>query len=127
MPEQFIVHIDRRSGASCPAGGARSGKGSRRKYGRRYQEGLRSDLGVVIDLSAGGMRVLAGRVPKGDFEVCIKSSEGDVTVKARIAWSKRRGLTKRELGLEFLEVEEPVRRKLTSISSAHRVSQYAST
>jgi hypothetical protein len=95
--------------------------GCRRQYGRRYQDSLYSDLGPVLDLSAGGMRVLAARVPrKAVFKVTLMGLETTVTLKARVAWSRRRGFGKRELGLEFVEMDAETRTALTRISSAHR-------
>ncbi len=96
-------------------------RGCRRGHGRRYQEGLESTAGTVLDLSAGGMRVITRRRPPArDIQIALISEDGELCLDARCAWVKRVGVARFEVGYEFLAVDQAARDHLTRISSAHR-------
>jgi len=96
--------------------------GTRRKHGRLEQEAVMSGLGQVLDLSASGMRVLGRKsVPRGEFTTWIRGLGVSMTVRARVAWSKRRGMLRQELGLQFVNVTPDVARQLTDLAMSNRL------
>ena len=97
--------------------GRRSG---RRLPGRLPQEGLHCNLGPVLDLSAGGMRVLAKRPHHGELTVCVDGFDMSLRLQANIVWCERHGLRCYEMGLKFLYVAEEMGRVLSRISQMHR-------
>jgi hypothetical protein len=92
----------------------------RRVPGRMPQELLLSSLGPVLDLSAGGMRVLAVKPRSGQLDVRLVEATVSLTVRAKVAWAKRLGFRRYEVGLTFLEVDQNTAQLLTRISAAHR-------
>jgi hypothetical protein len=97
--------------------GSRDG---RRIPGRLPQEQLVCDLGPVLDLSAGGMRVLCTRPLLGKMDVGLRGSDFGVKLCTKVAWSRRLGFRRHEIGLTFLDVDEKVATMLSRISSDHR-------
>jgi hypothetical protein len=91
----------------------------RRAHGRRVQERLKCNLGPVLDLSRGGVRVLATRPLAGDVVVRIRTAELEVCLAGEIRWTRRLGLRRHEAGIEFRKVEPDDARKLTRIASDH--------
>lgn len=80
-----------------PARGAEN-----RRYGRLKGPGLSCSLGAVIDLSAGGVRVLSNRKVKGSTVVYFDTGDGQkLGVKTRIAWCQRVGFRTYLMGLQF--------------------------
>ena len=77
---------------------------NRRAQGRLPQELLRSNLGPVLDLSMGGMRVRCTRARKGDVDVELMELEEPVKLRAEVMWTRRQGLRRYEVGLKFLDV-----------------------
>jgi hypothetical protein len=95
----------------------------RRSHGRLLQEGVVCNLGVVLDLSAGGMRILSTRPAEGEKELHIKSFEADATVRADVVWCKRLGFRRHELGLRFKELNKETQQTLASIAMTNRLRQ----
>jgi c-di-GMP-binding flagellar brake protein YcgR len=95
----------------------------RRSHGRLLQEGVSCNLGVVLDLSAGGMRVLSTKATEGLKEVRIKSFDAEVIVHADVVWCKRLGFRRHELGLRFKELEKKTQQTLTNIAMTNRLRQ----
>jgi hypothetical protein len=91
----------------------------RRAHGRRMQERLKCNLGPVIDLSRGGIRVLATRPLSGETAVHITTSEMEVCLAGEVRWTRRLGIRRHEVGIEFTKVQPDDARKLTRISSDH--------
>ena len=92
----------------------------RRVPGRLPQEMLMSSLGPVLDLSAGGMRVLSRKPRSRDIDVKLVGADVSLTVRAQVAWSQRLGFRRHEVGLTFLEVDEATALLLARISNVHR-------
>ena len=92
----------------------------RRIPGRVPQERLVCDLGPVLDLSAGGMRVLGTRRRQGNLELTLWGGDLKLALQARVAWSRRLGFRRHEIGLTLLEVDETVTELLSRISADHR-------
>ncbi len=63
----------------------------RRTGGRLPQELLECNLGPVLDLSTGGMRVLCKRPHQGPLEACLRASQYSMTLSGQVVWSKRLG------------------------------------
>ncbi len=97
--------------------GSRDG---RRIPGRLPQEQLVSSLGPVLDLSAGGMRVLSTRPLLGTKDIGLRGGDFSVKLSTKVAWSRRLGFRRHEIGLTFLDVDEELGTMLSRISSDHR-------
>ncbi len=95
----------------------------RRNRGRLPQESLESDLGPVLDLSGGGMRVATRKAQKKGEELTVVLKEGSsrVALRARVAWVKKAGMFKHEIGLEFLNLSPELVRELTRICTNCRM------
>jgi c-di-GMP-binding flagellar brake protein YcgR len=93
----------------------------RRNRGRLSQEALETDLGPVLDLSGGGMRIHTRKSLKQGQELVVTLLESKLRLKARVAWIKKAGMFKQEIGLEFLEITEEISRALTRICTDHRM------
>ncbi len=92
---------------------------NRRRQGRIRVHGIGTSLGKVLDVSAGGARLRAGRTvpPEGSaIELAIDTIDGPITLKARIAWVKRTGFLSSEIGVEFVEIDAVARRAITNIA-----------
>ncbi len=95
----------------------------RRVPGRVVQELLISDLGPVLDLSPGGMRVLATRSRVGKLDVSLQGSDVSLTLRCNVAWSHRLGFRRHEIGLAFIDVDESAAGILARIAANHRARQ----
>ena len=92
----------------------------RRIPGRTPQELLYCTLGPVLDMSAGGMRVLSTKPWSGSLDVELMGADVSLTVRVKVAWVQRLGFRRHELGLTFVDVDEDVATILTRISAQHR-------
>jgi hypothetical protein len=113
---------------SLPMGAAREvppvpqvfGGENARRGGRVRVEMVSSSLGDVLDVSSTGMRVRCkggASCQKGDeLVVRLEALTRPVDIKARVAWVRRTGFRRRELGLEFCEVPAEVRRELAQLA-----------
>lgn len=102
---------------------ARSGDGSPmpRRTGRLSQHTLSCNLGRVLDISAGGMRVLARRVPRGFVDVNLVGHPLPGPLKAVRQWSRRVGWFRHEIGLKFDAVSPDVAQRLSNIACSCRL------
>ena len=75
-------------------------------------------LGLVVDVSRGGARVLAKQRFDGEGMVKIKTDGGMLVIQARVVWCARRGFRKYMLGLEFNGVTDEVSRVLESMATS---------
>ena len=90
----------------------------RRKSGRlREGETLACDLGSVVDLSAGGMRILGKRKLTGKLDVAFWDGERGLKLRAEVIWCKRLGFRKYVVGLEFRYLTTDDVRKLTELAT----------
>ncbi len=91
-----------------------------RRHGRLHTELLTCNLGVVIDLSASGMRVACHgrmRVQKDQalaMEVC--SVRGRLALKTRVIWTRKTGFFRYQVGLEFTEMTPALQVELREIA-----------
>ncbi len=99
----------------------RDAGGGRRAHGRIHQQALLSTLGPVLDLSAGGMRLLSTKRIDGEHDVMVLSGSGSVEVRARTCWCRRLGLFRFEVGMAFVGVPPQAARTLAAIAVSHRL------
>lgn len=106
-------------------GGADGGVPSNhRRHGRVVCQDLACSLGEILDLSASGMRVKAGRQAPPDgtmMTVVVRTFDGDLTLACKVVWNRRSGVFGRELGITFLNVDRKTQAALTRVgrASAH--------
>jgi hypothetical protein len=107
---------------NAPSGQGAASADGRRRSGRLEQEMLYCEYGKVLDLSAGGMRIVCRRVPPaGQLVIALHGIDETFKVKARVAWKKRIGLLKHEVGFQFLDVSPQLSRKLTNLATTCRM------
>ena len=94
----------------------------RRAHARLPQEALKCNLGEVLNLSLGGMRVRCTRAPKNNVVEVELTYEGEtMIVQAEVVRSNKVGFRKHELGLRFLDVDPETAKQLTRVSLNHWV------
>ncbi len=82
---------------------------------------LKCNLGHVLDLSSGGVRLLSRRKLRGWHVLTLFDRDGDVHIDVEVRWSKRRGLWKHEIGLQFHNVPSDIAVQLTMLVSRNRI------
>ncbi len=82
---------------------------------------LKCNLGRVLDLSSGGARLLSRRKLRGWHVIRLFDTDGDVHIDVEVRWSRRLGLFKHEIGLEFLNVASDIAVQLTRLVSKNRI------
>ncbi len=82
---------------------------------------LKCNLGRVLDLSSGGVRLLSRRKLKGRHEITLFDRDGGVRIEAEVRWSRRLGLWKHEIGLQFLNVPSDIAVQVKRLFSKHRI------
>lgn len=92
----------------------------RRVPGRLPQDSLFCELGPVLDLSPGGLRVLSTKPRDGVIRVTLYGDSVEVKIRAKVAWSRRHGFRRHEIGLTFIDVDEDVSKILTRLATDHR-------
>jgi hypothetical protein len=90
----------------------------RRRSGRVRQQSLRSNLGQVLDVSATGMRTSKcwGMRVGTMVDVTIRRHALNGALRGRIMWSRRTGLFRHEIGVEFVEPDPNVVHRLATIA-----------
>ncbi len=87
-----------------------------RRHGRLKRPDLHCSAGVVIDLSAGGVRLLSKRPLKGTTRITFDMAEQEhIDAECKIVWCKRVGFRAFLVGLQFQNLP---------IASAKRLLQY---
>ncbi len=92
----------------------------RRVPGRLPQHMLACDLGPVLDLSTGGMRLLSTRHLSGHVVARLRGDQHDLKIPCQVAWIKKLGFRRYEVGLTFLDLEDGVTSLLARIATDHR-------
>jgi hypothetical protein len=95
-------------------------EGERRLRGRVRQQGVICNYGAVIDLSAGGIRVLSTRPLEGTLPLQINGRTHSVTLMAEVVWCRRAGFRRFMSGMRFLNPDEATLRVVSQIAAAHR-------
>ncbi len=65
------------------------------------------------------MRVLAVKPQTGTIRISLWGMDVDLTVHAKVVWSRKLGFRRHELGLAFIDVDEDVKQILTRIAATH--------
>ncbi len=102
------------------ANGPPTGGSTRRRSGRLPAEALVCNIGLVLDISVGGMRVLARGSHNGTVKIRFRDYPTAEPLLATVTWSKRVGFFMREVGLRFENISPQMSSLLTTIASCHR-------
>jgi hypothetical protein len=92
---------------------------SKRRFGRVVCQEIRCSLGVVENLSAGGMRIrTSSRTPEpgSTFTLCLNSLDGELLVPCRVSWKRRVGFFKHVVGVQFVNLPEDAQRAITNLA-----------
>lgn len=93
--------------------------------------GLISNLGEVVDLSAGGCRVRCvhwrSLQAGSTLQVTLETEGSAVLLSARIARKFRRGLRRYDYGLEFINMTDQQRQMLAELSRTSSVKRVIPT
>ncbi len=93
----------------------------RRWHGRLNQHQLRSSVGPVFNLSAGGMHVISKRRLKGELTSVLHHDVGlALAVQACVKWHTRIGFRQHFIGLEFFNLTPNDARQLARIGMIAR-------
>ncbi len=93
----------------------------RRTPARLQQEDLVSDLGPILDLSIGGMRVLCKRRREGSLKVRLWAFQFYMNLDGQVVWTKHLGFRRHEIGVQFLNIDDDTAKILSRISAIHRM------
>ncbi len=94
----------------------------RRSHNRLAQESIRSSVGMVLDLSKGGMRVQSRKLPEEDvLDVELADDEDTMLLRAAIAWSRKTGFRRFEIGFKFVDLTGELEARLTNLATRNRV------
>jgi len=74
---------------------------NRRRHGRIKPEALNCNIGQVVDFSASGLRVISRRPLQDREQVALIHDNLQLTVRARVHWTRKVSFWKHESGLEF--------------------------
>lgn len=93
----------------------------RRFQARLAQESLRTNLGIVLDLSMGGMRIRCTKAPAGTMDVELADDEETMQLRAEVAWVRRVGFRKHEAGLKFVDITAEQALRLSRLAMRNRM------
>ena len=110
--------VIRRMSQSVRAGAARFRPLSdRRQSGRCKGSRLGCSIGKVIDLSGGGLRVRCPTRLSSQMDVKLWTAKRQITVPAKVAWVRRIGFRKYEIGLEFRDLSPETQKDLSTFAA----------
>jgi hypothetical protein len=89
----------------------------RRKYGRLKVSRLGCNIGTVIDLSGGGLRIRCSTRLSSQMDVKLWTAKRQITVPAKVAWVRRIGFRKYEIGLEFRDLSPDTQLDLSTFAA----------
>lgn len=92
---------------------------NKRRFGRVKCQGIESELGAVLDISAAGMRIaVSGAIPAVGkvFKTYIVGFDGPVEVAARVVWVRKVGMWRKEAGISFEYVTPTIARSLAALA-----------
>jgi len=100
----------------------------KRQYGRHRPNGLACNLGQVVDLSQGGMRLLSKRERQGSQTVVLSTPrQGKLTLAGRVAWRREIGFREHVLGITFEDVAKEDRPRLDQLVEDIKAGQSQTT
>jgi hypothetical protein len=99
---------------------AKDEKPSDRRRHRRVKgtDSVACNLGRVLDISGGGLRVLSKSKAEGQGRVELISTSQRVIVPARVVWCHKVGFRKYVIGLQFMNMTPELTRQVTEIAIA---------
>ncbi len=84
-----------------------------RRHDRRVVMSLDCSHGVVLDVSAGGVRLVSRKPLEGCVDLVLRGGQRpEVRVSANVVWTKRVRFGEHLTGLEFVEAPRGVLRQL---------------
>ena len=89
----------------------------RRRFGRFKGTRLGCNIGRVIDLSGGGLRIRCSTRLSSQMDVKLWTAKRQITVLAKVAWVRRIGFRKYEIGLEFRDMTPETRKDLSTFAA----------
>ena len=89
----------------------------RRRFGRFKGTRLGCNHGKVMDLSGGGMRLRCSTRLSSTLEVQLWTPKRRMTLQAKVAWVRRIGFRKYEIGLQFLDLTPEMRQNLSTFAA----------
>ena len=89
----------------------------RRRFGRSKGTRLGCSIGRVIDLSGGGLRIRRSTRLSSQMDVKLWTAKRQITVPAKVAWVRRIGFRKYEVGLEFRDLTPDTRKDLSTFAA----------
>ena len=93
----------------------------RRRAVRVNVRQLKCNLGRVLDLSSGGVRLLSRRKLSGWHEIRLFDQDVGVRIEAEVRSSRRHGLWKHEIRLQFLNVPSDIAVELTTLATKNQI------
>ena len=92
----------------------------RRKSGRVNEETVACNLGSVINLSTGGLRLLSHRRLNGILSIELWDTHRGLRLRGKVTWCRRIGFRKHELGVEFINLTPDIAGDLARIAIDNR-------
>lgn len=92
---------------------------NKRRHGRLVVQETGCSVGTIDDLSSSGMRITTRyklKVSPTPIGMRIETLDGPTTLACKVVWSKRVGLRKWSVGLEFTAMTMDQRRMLTDLA-----------
>ena len=110
--------VIRRMSQGVRAGAARLRPlAERRKFSRFKGTRLGCNIGRVMDLSDGGLRIRCSTRLSSQMDVKLWTAKRQITVPAKVAWVRRIGFRKYEIGLEFRNLTPETRTDLSTFAA----------
>lgn len=90
----------------------------KRRHGRIRCQDVECNLGVILDVSASGMRIRSRKSLPVNKPCAIRLATSDycVEIEAIVRWCARAGIFAHEAGLEFVSVHDDARRILCELA-----------
>ena len=73
-----------------------------RSHQRRATTAVRCNLGNVVDLSRGGVRIAGSARASGPVRIQLYAMDRQIDAKGKVVWSRGVGQFKRETGVAFV-------------------------
>lgn len=95
------------------------GGAERRQFHRVENcDAIGCNLGTILDLSSGGLRLLCKAKPDDVTRVELTSGDDSVVLPARVVWCHKVGMRKYVMGLEFGDLDAEQTLLLMDIATA---------
>ncbi len=95
---------------------------NRRKFDRYHPAALTCNLGTVLDISAGGIRLCSRRRLRGSVLMQLHQDGTDLCVGGRVIRRHRLGMRRHEVGIQFVALGAEQARTLAAILAVCRAA-----